>query len=183
MTEMPIDVIRDHLATSFDEPLDADQALEHAMDLDQELQQKFLSIPYGEIRRIEIQTHEDKAWAGDGPERCSVREDENPNWLYNHAMNALALWLHLKETQEAKEKLARISKRPAHGWWLAKAPSGVIVPMWVSGAERRIFTPSHGSGEMAEWTEAYDKGELSGWALERLNVYADQAAAKIGAVE
>ena len=102
MTEMPFDVINNFMHTAFDEALDRDQATDRAMDLDQELQSKFLFFNIAEeIAGAEIHAHGNGTLrAGSGQEVCTATGTENPNWLYNHAVNALALWWALKERQD-----------------------------------------------------------------------------------
>jgi hypothetical protein len=53
---------------------------------------RYVLIPKDEIADVEVRVErEDKLHAGDGPEKCSARLAENPQWLRNHALNALAL--------------------------------------------------------------------------------------------
>jgi hypothetical protein len=98
--EMPVDVLNKRLGNIRDNgDIDFDNTMT-AIDIDEELQEKFLFFPFEEIRAVQIHDDGDgKFHIGDGPERCSARAHENPNWLYNHALHALAMWQHLLNIQ------------------------------------------------------------------------------------
>ncbi|ALY10584.1 hypothetical protein FDH86_gp049 [Arthrobacter phage Tank] len=105
MADMPFDSILDHFANGFDDKLDPDQAQSHAIDLDQELQSKFLFFNIEEeVDSIEIFDRGEGAiqhlGAGSGPEECTAAHGDNPNWLWNHALNAMALARHLEKAQK-----------------------------------------------------------------------------------
>ncbi|HEY9371495.1 hypothetical protein [Streptomyces sp.] len=60
---------------------------------------------------------------GDGPEACTARPWDNPNWLYNHALGALALYHRLKADQaraeaEAERIKAEDARRAPWRTWL-----------------------------------------------------------------
>lgn len=165
--EMPVDVITRHvnqydMAGANIDPTDC------ALDLDQELQRKFLSIPFEELEAVDIKESRDGHgyYAGDGPELCKAGEHENPNWLYNHGINALALWWRIKRDQEAAKALAVAEEaeaekqrrllihRPVPGVYMLN--TGGEVHLTVVDADRRIFFGTNRGDGTHDVTDIYD---------------------------
>lgn len=167
MPEMPIDVIRNHMLHGFDEPLGSDSATDHALAIDQELQSKFLFFNIeDEVDSIEIVDRGEGAiqhlGAGSGPEECTAGHGDNPNWLWNHALNAMALARHLEKVQRQKF----IDALPHHGWHVASTPDGFIT-VYVT-PERRILSIGSNLGRLNDRTEEWFAGKLSHWTFRKL---------------
>jgi hypothetical protein len=150
--EMPMDVLNKRLGQIRDNgDIDFDNTMA-AVDIDSELQEKFLFIPFEELEAVEIEQNRDELHAGSGPEHCMAGPGDNPNWLYNHGINALALWW--KMTQDARKDETRAALRPAPG----------VYELWTGGerltaivtADRRIICPTHGNSVMSDFTDIFD---------------------------
>ena len=176
--EMPMDILNTQLGKIRDNgDIDFDNTMA-AVNIDTILQQKFLSIPYEELEAVEIKESRDGHgyYAGDGPEACKAGEHENPAWLYNPGINALALWWKLKNDQEAAEALAaaekaqeeagrlKVLQRPIPGVYnLNTGGSQYTV---IVTADRRILAPQGFNGTIQDFTEVYDSlGKKSVWVF------------------
>jgi hypothetical protein len=98
LMEMPVDILNRHMLEIENAGANID-GLQCALDADKELQRKFIFIPIEEIEKVEITAGNGGLTAGSGPEGCTAQHSENPNWLYNHAVNALALMRYLQKLQ------------------------------------------------------------------------------------
>jgi hypothetical protein len=152
--EMPMDVLNKRLGQIRDNgDIDFDNTMA-AVDIDSELQEKFIFIPQEEIDAVEIKDSKDGHgfYAGSGPEVIQAGEHDNPAWLYNSAVHALALWW--KMTQDARKDETRAALRPAPG----------VYELWTGGerltaivtADRRIICPTHGNSVMSDFTDIFD---------------------------
>lgn len=173
MAEMPFDVINGHLHTFREEgyftqssDIEVPDPVDLAIDIDSELQKQFLFFPFEEIDEVEIHIHGkgEKISAGTGPEECSATGTENPDWLYNHAVNALALWRTLKQRQETERR----GKRPQHGWYVAKSDTAAIT-VFVTAEDRRVMMILPFSGELEDVTANYDRGVYKSWEWSTLS--------------
>lgn len=176
--EMPVDILTHRLGKIRDNgTIDFDQTAA-ALDIDSELQEKFLSIPYEEIDAIEISQHGGGPLAaGDGPEGCTASPSENPQWLYNHAMNALALWRKLVEDEKDAERLRKeqemLDNRPDPGVYLAKADkSGGARFTVIVTEDLRVMVPASLEAELGlkDHTQFWDDAARHYWVLKPVNV-------------
>lgn len=160
--EMPVDVLNKRLGKIRDNGnIDFDNTAA-AVDIDSELQEKFLFFPMEEIEAVEIEEDRGRLHAGSGPEHCAAQFDENPAWLYNHAINALALWWKIKQEQEAQvrrlqeeqERLAVIARRPGPGVYFTRGSGSLAFTAIVTG-DRRVIVPMQ-DGSMLDQSELYD---------------------------
>jgi hypothetical protein len=171
---MPFDAILDHFANGFDDKLDPDQAQNHAMDLDQELQSKFLFFNIEEeVDSIEIEDRGEGAihrlGAGSGPEECTAGHGDIPNWLWNHALNAMALARHLEKVRREKW----LKAMPNHGWHVATTDGEALV-IYVS-ADQRIFSVGHRKGQLNDRTRAWLEGRLDHWKFRPIGALVSEA--------
>lgn len=161
--ETPVDVLARRLGKIRDNgDIDFD-ASALACDIDLELQEKFLSIPFEEIEAVEIEEDRDNYHAGSGPEHCMATGGENPNWLYNHGINALALWWKLQKDAEKAEKeqleAAKLARRPKPG----------VYDLWTGGeqhlavvtSDRRILSmkPTAGPFDLTDIFDGMERKE------------------------
>lgn len=164
--EMPVDILNKELGAIRDNgDIDFDNTMA-AVNIDSILQEKFLSIPFEELEAVKIEEDRGQLNAGSGPEHCSAGDHENPNWLYNHGINALALWWRIKQRQEAEEVLAaaekqrqeveqrRVAQRPAPGVYTLH--TGGELHTAIVTADRRILCPRHRHDAMNDFTDIYD---------------------------
>lgn len=164
--EMPMDILNTQLGKIRDNgDIDFDNTMA-AVDIDTILQEKFLFIPFEELEAAEIEEDRGQLHAGSGPEHCTAGPDENPNWLYNHGINALALWWRIKRDQEAAETLAaaekakqeaderKVLQRPIPGVYSLN--TGGEVHLTVVTAERRIFFGKRNTHDTLDVTDIYD---------------------------
>lgn len=165
--EMPVDVLTHRLGKIRDNgTIDFDQTAA-ALDIDSELQEKFLSIPYEEIDRIEIEDERGQLTVGSGPEHCAANTSENPEWLYNHALNALALWRKLLKDQEEQEERERImARRPQPG--IYQANGGTDNFIIIVTEDQRLIVPQT-VGEPIDGTDIWDRTTHATWQLRRLD--------------
>jgi hypothetical protein len=76
------------------------------------LEREKIIIDRADVEAVELRRNGEGIDAGSGPESCHARDSENPNWLWNHGINALALSLHLEVQQSAaRESEARLQAR------------------------------------------------------------------------
>lgn len=174
MPEMPFDSILNHFANGFDDKLDPDQAQSHAMDLDQELQSKFLFFNIAEeVDSIEIEelggggVHH--LGAGSGPEGCTAGHQDNPNWLWNHALNAMALARHLEKVQ--RQKL--LEAMPHHGWHIGTTIDSAFT-VYVS-ADKRFFMMDRRKGQLTERTDDWFRGNMTHWKFRPIGMLISEA--------
>lgn len=156
--ETPVDVLAHRLGKIRDNgDIDFD-ASALACDIDAELQEKFLSIPFAEIEAVEIREVSTGTFhAGDGPEKCSAQDSENPDWLYNHGINALALWWKLQgDAHKAEQEQLEAAK-------LARRPEPGVYELWTGGeqhvivvtADQRILSVKP-HGKHSDFTDLFD---------------------------
>lgn len=158
--EMPVDILNKELGSIRDNgDIDFDNTMA-AVNIDTILQEKFLTIPFEELEAVEIEQTRDELHAGSGPEHCMAGPGENPNRLYNHGINALALWWRM--TQDARKDEAKASKRPAPGVY--KLWTGGHLHTAIVTADRRIICPTNYNKDMSDFTDIFDGLEGSGHA-------------------
>lgn len=177
--EMPFDVISNHLLNGFDEPLEPDNAREHAMDIDQELQKKFIFISMEEIDAIKIESssYPHGLVAGSGPETIRATVGDNSNWLYNSAIHALAMYQHLKYLEERAKieaEQAKLARRPEPGVYLAHLEDEEDEDYFtiIVDDKRLIWVPQVGGG-MLNLADDYDSrlaGNGSRWIVQSINL-------------
>lgn len=175
--EMPIDIIKKH--TDIRSGLVGPDGLtdgQRALNIDLELQRKFLHIPFEDIDTVEIVKDGDSLVAGSGPEGCYSQPAENPTWLYNHAVNALALWRKLdamqKEEAAAEERerkrREKLAQRPQPGVYLGTSLIGQAFTVIVTEDRRVVVVQSE--GDPLDMTETWDKLGQQKWMLRPINV-------------
>jgi hypothetical protein len=172
--EMPMDVLNKRLGQIRDNgDIDFDNTAA-AIDIDSELQEKFLFFPMEEIEAVEIEEDRGQLHAGAGPEHCVAGPDENPNWLYNHAMNALALWWRLKNDQEKAEQekaeqeqleAAKVARRPEPGVYQGRNVAGRYFTTIVTD-DRRVMV-QQASGGLTDNTSMWDQDP---WLVRRVDI-------------
>ena len=156
--EMPMDILNKRLGEIRDNgDIDFDNT-SVAVDIDMELQSKFLFFPIEEIEAVEIEGDRDNYHAGSGPEHCMATGSENPAWLYNHARNALALYWRLQQDAERAEaeqlEAAKLARRPEPGVYSLN--TGRAEPYLVAvTAERRIIDLNR-TGKCTDFTDTFD---------------------------
>ena len=178
--EMPVDILNKELGAIRDNgDIDFDNTMA-AVNIDEKLQEKFLFFPLEEIEAVEIEESRGRLHAGSGPEHCNAGEHENPAWLYNHAINALALYWRIKKDQEDREKLAKeLAEAEAERQRriLIQRPIPGVYSLWTQGehhtvivtADRRILAPRAKSEEMIDFTDIYDELEnKSRWTFTKI---------------
>lgn len=165
MPDMPFDILNQRLGKLRDSGLLEGDNTALAMDIDTELQEKFIFFPIAELDALIKDIREPESGTfhlGDGPEKCSAQSSENPNWLYNHAENALALWWHLKRKAE------KLAQRPEPGIYRGK-----YIKSWftvIVTEDRRIMIPQQMSSRVMDCTDDYDNRGHAVWKLQRINV-------------
>lgn len=161
--EMPVDVLNRRLGRIRDNgDIDFDNTAV-AVDIDSELQDKFLFFPIEELEEDGAAIEDDRGvlHAGTGPEHCQARPGENPNWLLSHARNALTLYWRLKQLEEA-EKLA---KRPAPGVYHTQG-SGRLSFTAIVTEDRRVVVPME-DGVLLDQSVIFD---AHGWKMRPIDV-------------
>lgn len=163
--EMPVDIlaarlgkIRDNGDIDFDFDVSA-----LACDIDLELQEKFIVIPQEEIDAVELENDRGQWHAGSGPEHCVAGLGENPAWLYNHAVNALALYKQLKDAEllEAEQReierkyQENLAQRPEPGIYHLTTGRGVDPYLVAVTADRRIIDLKR-TGKCTDFTDTFD---------------------------
>lgn len=172
--EMPMDILNKRLGQIRDNgDIDFDNTAA-AVDIDSELQEKFLFFPIEELEADGAAIEDDRGvlHSGSGPEHCQARPGENPNWLLNHARNALTLYWHLKRREELEEEQREIehnrqiiiNRRPEPGVYILN--TGGEVHLAVVTAERNIFFGKRGSHVTQDVTAIFDGlDEKSAWTF------------------
>lgn len=156
--EMPVDVLNKELGAIRDNgDIDFDNTMA-AVNIDTQLQGKFLFFPIEELEQLikeELEEDRDRFVLGSGPEHCAASAGENPNWLYNHARNALALYWKLMEDQKLAEYEAeKLERRPAPGVYTLN--TGGERHTAIVTADRRILCPRHRSDVINDFTDIFD---------------------------
>jgi hypothetical protein len=158
--ETPADILIDRLGKLRDNgDIDFDHT-DVGLDIDIDLQEKFFFIPREEVDAVEIQYTTNNLrtnlQAGDGVETIRATPDDNPNWLYNSAVHALAMYQHLIKIQEQEKEREKLAKRPDPGVYRTR--SGKSWFTVIVSAERRIMVPQQLSDTILDLTEQYDQG-------------------------
>jgi hypothetical protein len=174
--EMPIDILTHRFGKIVDSGSFVSDYTALAIGIDEELQEKFISIPYEEIVAVEIEDTSKtnihtSLQAGSGPETIRANPDDNPAWLYNSAVHALAMWQHLSRLQEHKAEEDKLAKRPEPGVYeahLANEDDDYFTV--VVDEKRRLWVPQS-SGGMLDMSSMYDLalGQCNHWALQRID--------------
>lgn len=168
MTDMPIDILNRRLGQIRDNgDIDFDNTA-IALDIDTELQEKFIIIPLADIDEVEIDDNPDntrfKYQAGSGPEAIRAMDGDNPNWLYNSALHALAMYRHLEQRQ-------KLEQRPEPGVYQGKASAGYFAV--IVTADQRVLVQQE-QGGYRDVTESWDlhlkRSGLQIWPLQRVDI-------------
>lgn len=147
--EMPVDVLTHRLGKMVDYGVNIPDPTATAIDIDQELQEKFYFIPKEEVDAVPIEDTSrtnihTSLQAGSGPETIRANPDDNPSWLYNSAVHALAMMQHLKLEQE-RPRIPEPGVYLLHG---GTTPVTVIVT-----EDRRVVVNQFGTAEMKDQTD------------------------------
>lgn len=159
MTETPADVLVHRLGKLADSGMLDGDYTSCALDIDQELQEKFVFIPVEEIEYAANEIEERKHYykCGSGPEEATASKTANPNWAYNMAVNALALHRHLTDVEK---KLA--DERPKPGHYLLQAPDATTYTRVTD--DHRILVLQR-MGGLVDMTESYLMVGKDHWKL------------------
>jgi hypothetical protein len=152
--EMPVDVLTHRLGKLKDNlMLDGDYT-SYAISIDEELQEKFHFIPKAEVDAVEIIRNApgEGFQAGSGPETIRGNLHDNPAWLYNSAVNALAMMQHIKLEQERP-------KIPEPGVYLVTTVKSGHAHAAIVTEDRRVIVPQTGLGTMADKTFVFRESE------------------------
>lgn len=170
--EMPFDVLNHRLGKLRDSGLLEGDNTAIAIDIDQDLQRQFIFIPQEEIDAVEIQDRGEGAiqkWeAGSGPETIRAHHGDNPAWLYNSAVHALAMYQHLQKLEKEREaEAAKLAKRPEPGVYQGSNRGGNYFVVIVT-TDKRVLVPQT-EGGADDYTKIWDADpEL--WKLQRIDV-------------
>lgn len=173
--EMPVDILNQRLGKIRDNgDIDFDNTAA-AVDIDSELQEKFLFFPIEELEALEeqIEFSRDVYYLGQNHGYAVVHEDAPLTELYQRAENTLALYWHLKRKAEEKEaeeaeKMAKLAKRPLPGVYRAR--SGVSWFTMIVTEDRRILIPQQLSDRHTDFTDDYDNGKVNWTDQRQINV-------------
>lgn len=164
--EMPIDILTSHLAN---EPSGlTDHQL--AMNIDLELQRKFVFFPDAELSEIAegIDGFRNRLVLGQGPGYLNVDIDISVEDAYTLAQNALAIWWFKKRTAELDaEQEARLAKRPAPGVYLTN--NGAATFAVIVTEDQRVMVPQRNLFEIADQSGLYDENP-DVWMLQRIDI-------------
>ena len=170
--EMPFDVLNRRLGRLRDSGLLEGDNTAIAIDIDQDLQRQFIFIPQEEIDAVEIvplkNDMHSNLRAGSGPETIRANLADNPAWLYNSAVHALAMYQHLKKLQEQEAlEAAKLAKRPEPGVYQGSNRGGNYFVVIVT-TDKRVLVPQT-EGGADDYTKIWDADpEL--WKLQRIDV-------------
>lgn len=152
------------------DPEELFEPTDEAIEIDMELQSKFLFFSIAEeIESVEYTTNGGALIAGDGPEQAQARFTENPDWVLRRAVNMMGLYWRLKQEQDAAELRLVRARRPAPGVYEGKAARHFIA---VVTEDRRILV-QRTDGGFNDSTETYDAMDQDGdraWKLRRINL-------------
>ena len=168
--EMPFDVLNRRLGRLRDSGnIDFDNTA-LAVDIDTEMQEMFMFVPQEEIDAVEIEPSKDGHgfFAGSGPETIRAHHGDNPAWLYNSAVHALAMYQHLQKLEKEREaEAAKLAKRPEPGVYQGSNRGGNYFVVIVT-TDKRVLVPQT-EGGADDYTKIWDADpEL--WKLQRIDV-------------
>ena len=172
MTEMPFDVLNARLGKIRDNGnIDFDNTAA-AVDIDEELQRKFLFFPISELEALEEQIEEsrDGLYLGSGVPYATCPVDAAPEDLFTRAENALVIYWHLKKKAELAEKLERkrrekLALRPKPGVYHTTG-SGSLAFTAIVTEDKRVVIPMD-DGELLDQSHLYD---AQGWNMRPINL-------------
>lgn len=152
--DMPFDLINRRLGAIRDNgDIDFDNTAA-AVDLDMELQAKFLFFPFEEIDAIEVAESRDRIYAGVGEAYAACSVHTYPDELLRKAENLLALRHRILMNREEEAEAAKIAARPAPGIYALN--TGGERHIAIVTADRRILTTRHMAQELNDFTHIYD---------------------------
>lgn len=138
--EMPFDVLNHRLGKIRDNGDPDFDNTAAALDIDVELQSKFLFFPFAELDALDEQIEEGNGryYLGQNAGYVHCGPEDDPDDLQVKAENLLALRQRLLRDRESKAKAAKLAARPAPGIYHlnTKGPSTYIVAVT---ADRRIL--------------------------------------------
>jgi hypothetical protein len=166
--EMPVDVLNKRLGKIRDNgDIDFDNTMA-AVDIDSELQEKFIFFPIEELEvlREQIEENRDGLYLGQGVGYATCPVDADPQDLLTRAENALVLYWELMERRKLTElEQEKLDRRPASGVYSGGMGSfTVIVP-----EDRRVLVLMD-SGGFKDYSEQWDDFLYKAWNLCRINV-------------
>lgn len=171
--EMPVDILNRRLGKIRDNgDIDFDNTAA-AVDIDEELQEKFLFFPLVELEELakEIEENRDVYNLGQGYAYTAVGKEVDPAELYQRAENVLAVYLHLKRKAEEKQinEERKLAKRPEPGLYRAKTGRSTWFTLIVT-EDRRIMVPQQLTGNSMDFTDEYDSGKVNWTDLRQINL-------------
>lgn len=160
MTDMPIDTITAHL----NQPTSGLTPHQQAINIDLDLQRKFIFFPVAELEELEeqIEVVRDVLHIGQGAGYVSCTEDADIDELYTRAENTLALWWHLKQHRDALER------RPEPGVYRARD-----VKSWFNvlvTEDRRVLVQQQFFGTLKDCSDMWDARGHKVWTMQRVNL-------------
>jgi hypothetical protein len=171
---MPVDVLNHRLGKIRDNgDIDFDNTMA-AVDIDSELQEKFLFFPIEELEQLirdELEEGRDRFVLGSGPEHCAASIHENPQWLLNHARNALALYWKLMEDQKlAEHEAEKLERRPEPGVYQGTHTGNKHFTVLVT-EDRRVLV-GQSTGGFDDYTTQWDQHAATSlaWTLQRIDI-------------
>ena len=154
--ETPLDVLTHRFGKMVDYGVSIPDPTAAAISVDEELQEKFYFIPKEEVDAVPIDKITNNLHAtlkaGDGPETIRANENDNPAWLYNSAVHALAMYQHLKLEQERP-------KIPEPGVYLVTTVASGHATTAIVTSDKRVVVPQTGLGTMADKTFVFRNSE------------------------
>lgn len=147
--EMPIDILTYRLGKMVDNGVNLPDPTSAAISIDEDLQANFYFIPKEEVDAVDInkisETHLHVGFqAGSGPETIRAAKGDNPNWLYQSAVHALAMYQFLKAEQERPTI-------PEPGVYLLLGGTTPVTAIVTE--DRRVMINQFGSMEMKDQTD------------------------------
>lgn len=173
--EMPVDILNQRLGKIRDNgDIDFDNTAA-AVDIDSELQEKFLFFPIEELEELEeqIEFQREVYYLGQGHGYTAVSKDVDLKELYQRAENTLALYRHLKKLADEKEQekleAEKLAKRPEPGLYRAKTGRSTWFTLIVT-EDRRIMVPQQLTGNSMDFTDEYDEGKVNWTDLRQISL-------------
>lgn len=167
--EMPMDILNKRLGKIRDNgDIDFDNTAA-AIDIDSELQEKFLFFPIAELEDIAegIEEARGNLYIGQGPGYVSCADDVEVGELFTRAEHYLVMyWEMKKRAEKAEQEAAVLAKRPEPGVYAGNGGDfTVIVP-----EDRRVLVLMKDDGGTRNYSADYDHYLHKSWKLQRIDL-------------
>jgi hypothetical protein len=163
--EMPVDILNRRLGDIRDNgDIDFDNTMT-AVDIDTELQDKFVFFPLEELSEIaeQVDTSRERLYLGQGVGHLNVPSGISVEDAWTLAENALALWWLRKRDTELEQEL--LAKRPRPGVYTGNGGTFTVIVT----EDQRVIVPLIGGGTQ-DYTDIWDRTLHKSWKLNRINV-------------